>query len=85
MSPSSDFFHVGCEYDQELISAHLDGETDVEVAGAIEAHLDRCEVCRDRLDLAARVSRPARLGLVVPWPDVTDAVLAQAFSTEEIR
>lgn len=77
MSRSTDLVCVECEYYAELLSAYLDGETDAGEARDLNAHLDGCVSCRNWLDVAARVTRLARLRPAEPWPDVTDAVLGR--------
>jgi predicted anti-sigma-YlaC factor YlaD len=43
----------------------------------VDEHLARCAACRSWADSAAEVTRRARLGLAVPVPDVTAAVLGR--------
>ncbi|SCL44188.1 Predicted anti-sigma-YlaC factor YlaD, contains Zn-finger domain [Micromonospora citrea] len=66
---------MGCEQWREVLSAQLDGEESPAERVAAETHLAGCEGCRTWWDRATAVTRRARLSVLVPGDDLTDAVL----------
>lgn len=75
---NADYWFVDCEEYREALSARLDDEEGPREAGqSIDRHLELCDGCARWYDDAARITRRTRTAAAVPWPDVTDAVLAK--------
>lgn len=70
---------MDCEDYREALSARLDDEECAEDAGQpVDEHLETCVACARWYDSAALITRRTRTTAAVSWPDVTDAVLAEA-------
>jgi len=65
-----------CDRAREAISARIDGEDPGVPDGALQAHLDGCESCRDWQQRAHVMTRRARLGGSFLDRDLTGLVLA---------
>ena len=65
-----------CDRAREAISARIDGEDPGVPAGALDAHLARCEACRGWQQRAHVMTRRARLGGPFLDRDLTGQVLA---------
>jgi predicted anti-sigma-YlaC factor YlaD len=65
-----------CDRAREAISARIDGEDPGVPDGALQAHLDGCENCRDWQQRAHVMTRRARLGGSFLDRDLTGLVLA---------
>jgi predicted anti-sigma-YlaC factor YlaD len=68
---------VNCEQTRLMLSAQLDQETSPAQAAAANAHLGRCEACRDWWADIGQVSRVLRVRVAEPLPDIATAVLAR--------
>lgn len=68
---------MSCASFREALSARMDGEPVGMPPRVLDAHVAGCPSCRDWKAAALVVTRRARVGPVVPTPDVTRAVLEQ--------
>jgi predicted anti-sigma-YlaC factor YlaD len=59
-----------------MLSAQLDGEDDPAGRPLVDEHLAGCAGCREWLDRAATVNRLTRTAVVVPVPDLSEAIVA---------
>lgn len=69
---------VDCQLCRTSLSARMDGEAEAAPSHQVDAHLRRCASCREWQASASALTRPLRVGLVRPTPDLTDAILARA-------
>jgi hypothetical protein len=71
----SHYSSVRCGQVRVALSADIDGEGDT-LRGTALAHLEDCPDCRRWRDAAHKVTRAARLGAVLPAPDLAARVVA---------
>ncbi len=67
---------TGCDRYRQELSARLDGADDPAGRDRVDRHVAGCPGCDQWYRDAATVTRLARVGLAVPVPGVSDAVLA---------
>src|SRR4051812_39468479 len=67
---------MACERGREMLSAQLDGEGDPAGRPAGAEPPAGCAGCREWLDRAATVNRLTRTAVVVPVPDLSEAIVA---------
>jgi predicted anti-sigma-YlaC factor YlaD len=68
---------VDCDRTRLVLSAQLDQETSPTEAAAANAHLGRCEGCRNWWADIGQVNRVLRVRVAEPVPDIAAAVLAR--------